>query len=60
MHDYKNNLGSLTKLSKQYQIKINYLSNAVKHAGIDVINVHNQCKFNEHIFDIIDTEEKAY
>ena len=58
--DYANGLGSLTKLSKKYQVQINYLSNTVRHVGINVINIHNQCKFDEHIFDFIDTEEKAY
>lgn len=28
--------------------------------GITIVNKQNMCKFNEHIFDNIDTEEKAY
>ena len=28
--------------------------------GITIVNRQNRCKFNETVFDNIDTEEKAY
>ena len=36
------------------------ISKLLKSANIEVTNKHNLPKFNEHIFDSIDTEEKAY
>lgn len=32
----------------------------LKAKGIEIINYQNETKFNKHIFDVIDTEEKAY
>lgn len=36
------------------------ISRAIKKAGYKVVNRQNLIKINEHIFDTIDTEEKAY
>ena len=51
---------SLTKISKKYNISRNTLSNSVKELGYSVENYQNKSEFNEHVFDEIDTEEKAY
>lgn len=36
------------------------ISNGLKELGIEVKNTHTEIKFNDHVFDVIDTEEKAY
>ena len=56
---YKNG-NSLSKLSKIYNISITVISKYFKRNGITIINRQNQCKFNQSIFDNIDTDEKAY
>lgn len=51
---------SLTEMAKREQIDRRTLSRNFKKLGIEIINKWNRPKFNEHIFDSIDTEEKAY
>lgn len=51
---------SLTKIAKQFNTSRHTLSKELKARGIEIINHQNETKFNEHIFDVIDTEEKAY
>lgn len=51
---------SLTELSKLSGIDRRTLSVNFKNMGIEIVNRQNITKFNETIFDIIDTEEKAY
>ena len=51
---------SLSKLAKEYHTSIQTLSRKLKARGIEIINHQNETKFNEHIFDVIDTEEKSY
>lgn len=51
---------SLTQICKKYNLNRDSLSYRLKNFGIDVKNFHNLPKFNEHVFDCIDTEEKAY
>lgn len=51
---------SLTKIAKLFSTNRNTLSRHLKNAGVEVINHQNISKFNEHVFDVIDTEEKAY
>lgn len=51
---------SITQISKKYKSSSTKISSDLKKYGIVVENFHNKSKFNEHIFDIIDTEEKAY
>lgn len=51
---------SLTQLSKEYKIARGPLALRLKLDGYKVINHQNETKFNEKVFDEIDTEEKAY
>lgn len=55
-----NNKPSLAKLSKKYNIGSKTISDRLKLLGYKIINHWNKIKFDEHIFDSIDTEEKAY
>jgi transcriptional regulator GlxA family with amidase domain len=60
MNRYLNEKISLIKLGKEYNIDRRTLSSHFKQMGVNVINRQNEIKFNEHVFDKIDTEEKAY
>lgn len=51
---------SLTKIAKKYQLERHSISRRLKNLGIPVINHQNKLKFNNTVFDSIDTEEKAY
>lgn len=51
---------SLTKMAKREGTTRKTLAKYFKELGIEVINKQNKVRFNEHIFDVIDTEEKAY
>lgn len=51
---------SLTKLGKKYEVKRQTLSKRLKLNGEEVINYQNRIRFDENVFDHIDTEEKAY
>ena len=51
---------SLTKLADKYEVKRQSISSRLKSMGIEVINNQNKVKFDETVFDSIDTEEKAY
>ena len=51
---------SLCALQKQFKINKKTISNKLRELGYDVINPQLELQFNEHIFDSIDTEEKAY
>lgn len=51
---------SLEQLSKKYHRKPSTLSSLLKELGINIINRQNRVRFNENVFDVIDTEEKAY
>lgn len=51
---------SLTELSKQSGIDRRTLSTNFKRMGIEIVNKQNLTRFDEHIFDEIDNEEKAY
>lgn len=51
---------SLTNIAKKYKIDRHVLSSKLKKLNIPIINRQNEVKFNESIFDCIDTEEKAY
>lgn len=59
IEDYNNGL-SLTLLAKKYNVNRHTLSRYFKISNIKVINKQNETKFNENIFDVIDSEEKAY
>ena len=51
---------TLGYLSKKYGMKRNTISKYIKEAGGTVINKTNWIAFDESVFDVIDTEEKAY
>ena len=51
---------SLTEMGKREKVDRRTLAKHFKELGIEIINKQNRSKFNEHIFDVIDTEEKAY
>lgn len=51
---------SLTKLSSKYGVKRQTIAKYLKESGHEVINYQNLCNIDEHVFDNIDTEEKAY
>lgn len=51
---------SLTKICKELGIEYDKMSPHLKKIGVKIINRQNKTKFNENIFDVIDTEEKAY
>lgn len=51
---------SLTKFCTKYQLSAAHFGRFLKKKKIHVPNLQNEVKFNEHVFDIIDTEEKAY
>lgn len=53
-------LRSLTKLGEKYGIQRQTISRHLKSRGIEVVNQQNRCRINENVFDVIDTEEKAY
>lgn len=63
VHEYITNIHnkpSLAKISRKYGTYPQTLSRILKKAGYTIINYQNKTKFNECIFDSIDTEEKAY
>lgn len=51
---------SVTKIGKLFNLDRNSFSKRLQKDGMEVKNLWNECKFNEHVFDSIDTEEKAY
>lgn len=57
--DYENGL-SLTQLSKIEEVSRQKISRDLKKINVQIVNQHNKLKFNEHYFDNIDSEEKAY
>lgn len=58
---YKSNSkASIRKTAEMFDISEDSLSRALKEVGIETNRKWNAYIFNEHIFDSIDTEEKAY
>lgn len=51
---------SLTKIGAKYNLDRHVVSRRLKELGYKVINHQNKVKFNNTVFDSIDTEEKAY
>lgn len=49
-----------TTIAKKYGISHDTLINCLHKLGIEVPNNQNRTKFDNSVFDIIDTEEKAY
>ena len=59
-HLYLNTIVSLSKLSKQFKISRKGFTIWLKSRNVQIRNLQNETKFNQHVFDSIDTEEKAY
>lgn len=57
---YLNKEYSLTKISKLLNLNRGRLSNYLKENNIEVINRQNFSEINTNIFEVVDTEEKAY
>lgn len=55
-----NNNPSLKQIASKNGIDYKSLSRHLKELGVEIINHQNKVKFNENVFDFIDTEEKAY
>ena len=51
---------SLTEISKRVGNSRQSIAKSLRKIGVTVVNRHNITKFNENVFDTIDTEEKAY
>lgn len=51
---------SLSTLAKLFKFNRTKFSKYLKNKGIQVVNKQNECKFNQYVFDNINTEEKAY
>lgn len=57
--DYISGL-SIAKLAKNYKTTYRTIKKYFDKENIKIINTQNRLRFNENIFDVIDTEEKAY
>lgn len=51
---------SLQKLSDKYGLNRKTIAKYLNERGVEITNTHGKVPFNEHAFDSIDTEEKAY
>ena len=51
---------SLTKLQRKYGIRRQIIAEELRKRGYEVVNYQNRLRLNENVFDVIDTEEKAY
>lgn len=51
---------SITSVALKYNVSRGALSNRVKSRGYTVVNHQHELRFDESVFDSIDTEEKAY
>ena len=51
---------SLTEMGKREKVDRRTLAKHFKELGIEIVNKQNRSKINEHIFDQINSEEKAY
>lgn len=60
LEQFKKWEGSLTTFCKKWKISMSHFLKYLKANNIKVLNKQNEVKFNENIFDVIDTEEKAY
>lgn len=59
INDFNNGLSG-EQIRKKWGIDKSILYSHLKKHRLRLTNYQNQCKFNEHVFDCIDTEEKAY
>lgn len=51
---------SLTKIAKEFHVNRTYLRNYILEKGYEIRNTHNESDIYSDIFEVIDTEEKAY
>lgn len=51
---------SITQIAKQLKTTREAISRMLKKHNVQIINKQNETKFDETVFDSIDTEEKAY
>lgn len=51
---------SLTRIGIKYKVKKQTLAKKLKRRNVEIINYQNLTTVNETVFDVIDTEEKAY
>lgn len=51
---------SIAKLGKILHTNSGELSKFIKNKGIEIVNRQNLSRFNIHVFDVIDSDEKAY
>lgn len=51
---------SICKLANEYHLSKSIIADRLRQAGYSIENEHTKVKFNDIIFDSIDTEEKAY
>lgn len=51
---------SLTQLQRKYGVRRQTIAEWLKDRGYVVVNQQNRLRVDEHVFDVIDTEEKAY
>lgn len=51
---------SVIKLIKKYHTSYDTIKKIFDENNITIVNKQNRTKFNESIFDNIDSEEKAY
>ena len=56
---YKDGI-SIDKIRKNFKIGEKKVKTVLNFYNIPIINKTQVCHFNQHIFDVIDTEEKAY
>ena len=55
-----NNHPNLSEICKQFNVDRHTISRCVKFAGYPIIDFQHTSRFDNTVFDIIDTEEKAY
>lgn len=60
INDYCNLNLSIAQIAKNRNTTMSAVTRRLKKHDIAIINKHNETKFNENVFDCIDTEEKAY
>lgn len=51
---------SLTKVGQKYGVRRQTIAKVLKDRGYEVINYQNRVRCDETVFDVIDSEEKAY
>lgn len=60
VEEYKTKQTSISELAKKYNLSDSTIRKWLHKENIETPNLQNVTKFNENVFDRIDTEEKAY